>query len=327
MSLSPIARIPLLLSALCLDAPLVAVGWAILISNSKHLHPPTLAALFFAVWAIYLADRIRDSKTDSTPDGETVRHQFAEHHRGLMIALFILAILGGVFAALSGLQTETILAGSGVATATAGYFVIIGWRNQNPSPRFLPVKEIAIALCFACGVKIGAGTPHFVEWLTWDTLALASLFLTNCLVISKAETSRDRSIDPHAFFCHILNSIRTLDCRPCPAHHRSRIVSRLHILRWRGHLPDHLHGRSCLDQSMAEKTCFLGSGSKRRSPYPAMDRRSFILTRLTKVATSSLEPRMTGCNGFCISRCHAARRIREPFSSPSRRNSNTRRFP
>ena len=200
MSFSPIARIPLLLSALCLDAPLVAVGWAILLSNSKHLHPPTLAALFFAVWAIYLADRIRDSKTDSTPDGETVRHQFAEHHRGLMIALFILAILGGVFAALSGLQTETIVAGSGVATATSGYFVIIGWRNQNPSPRFLPVKEIAIALCFACGVKIGAGTPHFVEWLTWDTLALASLFLTNCLVISKAETSRDRSIDPHAFF-------------------------------------------------------------------------------------------------------------------------------
>jgi len=77
--------------------------------------------LFFAVWAIYLADRIRDSKTDSTPDGETVRHQFAEHHRGLMIALFTLAILGGAFAALSGLQTETIVAGSGVATATAGY--------------------------------------------------------------------------------------------------------------------------------------------------------------------------------------------------------------
>ena len=52
----------LLPSFLCLDAPLVALGWSVAVTfdsgGSTDTCIPKLLILFFGVWSVYLADRI-----------------------------------------------------------------------------------------------------------------------------------------------------------------------------------------------------------------------------------------------------------------------------
>lgn len=188
-------------SALCLDAPLVAVGWALLLAGEKGpVSLPGLAALFFAVWAVYLADRIRDSRKGFDPPFEPVRHRFARRHPLVLTALLSFAIAGGLAVALSGLERQTIVAGVTVAFATALYFFAFGWTGKTKFAPRLPGKEMVIAICFATGVSIGSGRIDPREWISPETAAMSLLFLANCLVISRAEADRDRSFDPKAFF-------------------------------------------------------------------------------------------------------------------------------
>lgn len=159
-----------------------------------------VAALFFAVWAIYLLDRIYDTRPSHTPANEPIRHQFARRHRNLMFGLLALTACGGIATILSGLEKKILLTGACVAVTTALYFYVLGWRTRSTSKLLFPLKETAIALCFVLGVNLGAGQSAPDTWITIHSLALFLLFFTNCLVISQAETSHDQYSDPFAFF-------------------------------------------------------------------------------------------------------------------------------
>src|SRR3954447_6089680 len=84
-------------SLLNLDAPVVAVAWQHLIAVSVpvRLEPATRAALGFAVWAIYLADRLLDTRNPA-PVAETVRHEFMRQHRPAMRIVFATVTVIGV---------------------------------------------------------------------------------------------------------------------------------------------------------------------------------------------------------------------------------------
>jgi hypothetical protein len=199
---------------LCLDAPLVATGWASLVCAERGESEGVafrVLVLFLVVWLIYLVDRLFDTRGSEkeTPASFPPRHRFARSHRRL---LAILALLVGIslLPLLAGLDPFVVRAGSLLGLAVAGYFLlfrILRRHNARSAPGKtkrvpfrLPWKEFVIAACFSSGVLLAAdgipsGAPDFLIGA-----GLFFVFLANCLVISKAEAVHDAVRDPMAFF-------------------------------------------------------------------------------------------------------------------------------
>jgi hypothetical protein len=57
-----------------------------------------------------------------------------------------------------------------------------------------------IAVCLAGGIFIGSGAPMSPAELALSAFALISLFLSNCLIISRAEAPIDQCQDQAAYF-------------------------------------------------------------------------------------------------------------------------------
>ncbi len=193
-------------SFLCLVAPSVATGWTLLLANQSatgaKANPADLVALFAAVWAIYLADRLHDGQRhrDLLSDDLAPRHDWARHHPRTLAALLFAALALGAAAA-PDLSPGTWLAGGILAAATAAYFAVFrltGWHKRLP--QWLPWKEVGIAAVFTGGTAIAAtgGSPLRVP--ASELAALLLLFTGNCLLIARAERSWDRHNDECAYF-------------------------------------------------------------------------------------------------------------------------------
>lgn len=200
-------------SLLCLDAPLVALGWALLLSQpSRAGGERSLTALFLAVWSIYLADRLFDSlrpdKNTSCPPPE--RLAWAKRHRAWIAGLLCVVSAATVGAALR-LPVEWWRSGWVPAAATALYFLVFrGSHAHRTITRLLPAKELAIGTVFAFGVLLAArgGSGPLADLPLLASLIL--LFSGNCLLIARGETSSDLSRDEAAYFTG------TKPCRALP---------------------------------------------------------------------------------------------------------------
>lgn len=186
-------------SFLCLDAPLVALGWAVLIGRENGApHSATAPlALFLAVWTIYLADRLSDALRSENPEDLPPRHRFAKRNwRGLTALAFILiAILLSVFA--PRLEREVYLEGAALGLLAVIYFLAFRvWRT----PSRFPAKEFIIGLSFALGALVAADQFNLTAPTILIGIALTAIFLANCLAISLAESDYDSVSDPAAHF-------------------------------------------------------------------------------------------------------------------------------
>lgn len=196
-------------SFLCLDAPLVALGWAACLAASLSgvspgLRRPEAIALFLSVWSIYLADRALDGRSlaKRAIAGAEVppRHAWAKGRWRLLLALAALSATGAL-STLPFLQAETVMAGLAVAVATELYFLLFRpARTTRPKSRLFPAKELAIAACFAFGVSVAASAGGIGSLPVLLLLALVALYLGNCLLISRAESGYDAAEDPAAYF-------------------------------------------------------------------------------------------------------------------------------
>lgn len=190
----------LLPSLLCLDAPLVAAGWATAVwkAAEKGTTPPIapVLALSLVVWIVYLVDRLLDSrKVDSSGEVLSFRHTFARRYRWVLVGAIVLATALLARIDIPALGRSVLLGALALGAVTIGYFLwfrVGRGRENRPS---IPGKEIVIAACFAGGILVAAGSypPLFA-------IGLTTLFLANCLAISAAESGIDRSRDPAAFF-------------------------------------------------------------------------------------------------------------------------------
>lgn len=224
------------LSCLCLDAPLVAVSWSLLlgIRLGGPLSPLPHLGLGLAVWAVYLFDRIYDTRPSVSPPRSTERHRFARRHRRWMAALLVLAVAGGLALApflLSLLLIEgAALVGLGVLVYYACFRFVPdrvfprrgtpglagrqrsgagdekakeekpeGMRSAVRTPR-LPWKEAAVATCFTAGVALAAGLSPAEGEALFVAAAFWLLALANCLLVARAEAEEDRRGDRAAFF-------------------------------------------------------------------------------------------------------------------------------
>lgn len=197
---------------LSLDAPTVATVWTLFIASAAHLHLPDRVpvAMFAAVWVLYAADRLLDSRILASarwsprlteppqptlealgPEalGLEARHFFHHQHRRPIIAGILLAAL--LLAALvPQLDPASIRLDLVLGSLLFAYFVLI---HATASAHRLP-KEISVGLFFAAAVFIP--TISRAPQLRLSLLPIAALFAVlcslNCLFIYRWEHAPDR---------------------------------------------------------------------------------------------------------------------------------------
>lgn len=202
LSPAPAARPPrpsplALWHLLSLDAPTIAVLWTVFIAASFHLPLPlsTPLAMALAVWTLYAADRLLDTRPllSSAPlptspsrnpaptiPGLEARHHFHDRHRrrfllGILIASVALATL------LPRLNPDAIHLDLLLGALLFGYFVLI---HTTGNPHRLP-KEFAVGIFFSAAVFIPtvSRAPGLRLALLLPALLFGALCTLNCLFI------------------------------------------------------------------------------------------------------------------------------------------------
>ncbi|RXH57451.1 hypothetical protein [Granulicella sibirica] len=172
---------------LSLDAPTVAVLWTCFTARLTHTPLPlaTPVAMALAVWTLYAADRLLDTRQLSPQTtGLEPRHLFHHKHRtafliGIGVATIVLAALLPLLspAAMRLYLTEAAL--------MAGYFLLIHTSlDARPFNRPIP-KELIVGPFFAAATFIPtiSRNPTLRPTLLPAAILFAFLCSLNCLFI------------------------------------------------------------------------------------------------------------------------------------------------
>jgi len=137
--------------------------------------------MFLAVWMIYAADRLLDSRNPATHDLEA-RHRFHHKHRSGFLAAILLSAIALVWLLLH-LDPRALKLYVLLATLLAAWLLLIHARPAASSRR-LP-KELAVGICFSAAVFIPtvARAPSLQAALLPAAALLASTCTMNCLFI------------------------------------------------------------------------------------------------------------------------------------------------
>lgn len=192
---------------LSLDAPSVAVLWTWFLARINYIPlPPTaILAMGIAVWMLYAADRLLDTRSlPSNPPFEGIhaelelRHHFHRHHQkffrwAILLSSISLAVL------LPGLAPQSIRLYLALGTLLMGYFAIIhaGFGVHRAAHR-LP-KELAVGAFFSAATFIPtvSRNPALRAALFPGAILFAALCSLNCLFIYAWEHP---STSPQAHF-------------------------------------------------------------------------------------------------------------------------------
>lgn len=169
------------LNLLGLDAPLVALVWQDFLFRCypTTLHAVGRAVLGLTVWAIYLADRLLDTRRPAVT--ETIRSGFYRQYRSHLMVL--LAAVASVDLLLCGFLLRPVVLANGIFVAgfVAAYliaFPITGWGAAA-------WKKPLAAFLFTSGTFLIEWTSagHGVSRLLWPAAAFCALCLTNLLAV------------------------------------------------------------------------------------------------------------------------------------------------
>ncbi len=192
---------------LSLDAPTVAALWTWFLARANHISLPIAspAAMAVAVWMLYAADRLLDSRAlDANPrraphpgDLET-RHLFHHRHRRTFLLGMALGAIA-LAALLLRLDSAAIRLYLAEGALLSGWFLIL---HATHSAHRLP-KELAVGLFFSAAVFIPtvAREPGLRLTLLPVAILFAALCSLNCLFIYawEHESPTRRTIrPPHA---------------------------------------------------------------------------------------------------------------------------------
>ena len=184
---------------LSLDAPTIAAVWVWFIAAADHIRLPlaSIAAMFLAVWMLYAADRLLDSRMlDSQSRQEQhleARHYFHHRHRTAFLTGILLAS-AGLAPLLLRLSTGAIHLYLILGGLLFGYFILIhATRSAHRFP-----KEIAVGIFFAAATFIPtvARQPNLRLVLLPSAVLLAMLCSLNCLFIYAWEHDPERPSAP-----------------------------------------------------------------------------------------------------------------------------------
>lgn len=136
----------------------------------------------FAVWAIYLADRLLDGRG---ADGKHLleRHHFSRRHRVSVGGLAAAGAIAGGWLACTSLNIADLKAGLVLAISVGAYFLCVHSGGAAVS-RLFP-KEFAVGVLFAAGTALPVwAQPSAFSWDALDSwLLFATVCMLNCLAI------------------------------------------------------------------------------------------------------------------------------------------------
>jgi hypothetical protein len=196
-------------NVLSLDAPMVAVAWALVFAKSASVELPgaEMAALGLVVWLIYTVDRLLDGQaapaeslvTTTLPDRDGAfgpplrqRHVFHRiHARSIAwVATGVAAFTGILIASQIGEIVLQLAMPVGLVLVLYMAWVHLG-RGQVMAR--LP-KEVAVGAVFAAGVALPAWSRLATR--RWEFFLLGILFAAvctlNCVAIDEWENLRER---------------------------------------------------------------------------------------------------------------------------------------
>ncbi len=186
-----------------LDAPAVAVVWALAFAWAMDVHLAPWAPLLLAcgTWTVYVGDRLLDAHRAIRTQNFCAlreRHNFHWRHRRwfIPVACATAAISGALIA---GRMPAVVRDRNSVlAAATLVYFSGVhsiahlpGWLRKLVSRRILS-KEFLVGLLFTAGsVAPVIARVHVVDWPFCACFAIFALLAwTNCFAIENWESSR-----------------------------------------------------------------------------------------------------------------------------------------
>lgn len=193
---------------LSLDAPTVATLWTWFIARTNHVSLPasSLVAMTAAVWMLYAADRLLDTRGESADVLEARHHFHYRHSTTFLVGIGGASVL--LAATLPSIPSEAIRLYLVLGGMVFGYFVII---HASQSAHRLP-KEIAVGVCFAAAVFIPtvAREPSLRAVLLPPALLFATLCSLNCLFIFVWEHPTGAVPPPHPVTAVMLTRLPTL---------------------------------------------------------------------------------------------------------------------
>ena len=171
---------------LSLDAPAVAVVWALLFARARgvFLSAATMGALALAVWLIYLGDRVLDGWRMHETDELRQRHIFCTRHRAILIAAAAVALFGGAWLARDALSISEAKAGLRMCGCVGIYMICVHAGGETVE-RLLP-KEIVVGLIFAAGTALPiwseGGFPRraLASWALFGLLCALNCVAIEC---------------------------------------------------------------------------------------------------------------------------------------------------
>jgi hypothetical protein len=180
---------------LSLDAPTVAVVWALLLARTSGipLRSSQAVALALVVWFVYSLDRLLDASLSNDSRTLQARHRFCIHHANLYIVAMGTATAVTVSIVLRNLEPREIWNGIKLGSVVAGYLVAIHARSGRAA-KYLP-KEVFVGILFAAGTTLPLWShlhtcPRSIL-LAWVCFALVCIL--NCTAIECWETPKDRA--------------------------------------------------------------------------------------------------------------------------------------
>ena len=174
---------------LSLDAPIVALVWQDLAARSfgTPLHPAARLVLGLTVWAVYLADRLLDSRATALAP-KTARHEFSRRHRRGLSALLAAVVLLDGFLAFGELRRAVFLDGLAVAGCVGAYLCVFPLRASGWE------KQVFAAVLFSTGVLLVSGAWLGPLHLLLPAALFAGLCLCNLILIELWEKGRARRL-------------------------------------------------------------------------------------------------------------------------------------
>ncbi|MEM7015195.1 MAG: hypothetical protein AAF585_27365 [Verrucomicrobiota bacterium] len=166
--------------------------WGIGQSTGLKAEWPTVVALFCAVWAVYLGDRLVDVARCQDWSHATERLAFGKRFRALFVSCLVLCVITGATLCFTALPNDVIRRGLMVAVGMGIYvsLFVYPWIFGRKAWG----KELLVGVGFSCGVFAALGPGDALQLQLLASVALAVAF--NCLIIGARDADADRANDP-----------------------------------------------------------------------------------------------------------------------------------
>jgi len=186
------------ITTLCLDAPIVALAWQELYSETtgKEIGWHHRVLILVAVWLGYAADRWLDSRRHRF--NKTHRHLFFSQNRPAILGVWLLVLASSITLALYTLTGNEFITGCSIAIAGAVLTFLVQ-SLRGPSKPFLKSISTALLVLLSASLFTVFITDEIDSSTSLAMFSTFMLFFANCQAIHKWDARIDRIQEEETF--------------------------------------------------------------------------------------------------------------------------------